>query len=270
MLNSRIRKRVDPSRLGQSVGYPGIDPRTWVSTARVDDHPDAISWHGDVGWLVDVTFTGGDLDGEGPVPCRVASMFAADLEGSSEPVTRGCEVLVLMPVGDPNSSPIVVAQLHNGGGCRAPATVNDQPVDEAFALGNHLVKSEKGNQEQYAGDWQVRTGPTASLEAEQTLNLRAGTAGNLGGTEASPPIDAVLKGTAYVNSLATFQSQLQTFVTQVQTFGTAMAAAAGSPPLTPLVAPATALAAAAGAFLPAISALTTQAQAALSLKFKVE
>lgn len=125
---SRRRRSPDVSRIGMAVSQPGIDPRSWVTTGRVDDDPEAIRWELGIGWVVDVTMTGGPLDGTGPVPCRVAEFGRGQDSGRFSPVKPGQEVAVLIVGGSPEVGPIVVGTLSNRGGSEAPVTVAGLPI----------------------------------------------------------------------------------------------------------------------------------------------
>ena len=178
------RGRLDFGRLREAIAGPGVDPRTWVTTGRVDDDPDAIRWEEPFGWIADVTFTGGALDGDGPNPCRVASMFAGSAQGKSAPQLRGCEVIVLIPEGNPNTNPVIIGMMHNGDGCAAPTEVNGTPIDEAYALENEITVMEGGVDQQLGGQFQV------VAEEEAVL---IGSLVKLG-DESLVPLDGVVQG----------------------------------------------------------------------------
>lgn len=133
----RTRSRVDMSRVAAGLKMPGIDTRTWVALARVDEDPDATVWDTELGWLVDVTIVGGPLDGDGPVLCRVASHGAAHGTGQYNPPNQGCLVFVAIPGGDTNDDCVILGQL-NDTECKAPTTVNGTTIDEEFASHTHV------------------------------------------------------------------------------------------------------------------------------------
>lgn len=163
MTRSRIRKTFDFGRVREGLRAPGVDTRCWVAIAIVDDDADAIRWESPYGWVVDVTFQGGPLDQDGPVPCRVASSFARDNYGLIEPIMRGTEVIVSIPEGDTNSVPIIVGQLFNGGYADVPTTVNGQDINEAFALGTHTLKTPH--------NMECEAGGSARVSTEQKITL---------------------------------------------------------------------------------------------------
>lgn len=138
-VRSRARLRADSQRIAEGMSYPGIDPRTWVSMARIDDDEDAIVWNEDLGWLVDVTFVGGEFDGEGPVNCRVASMLQVSGVTHQRPSHAGALVVVVIPNGDPNDDAVIVAQLHDVDDQSAPTEVNETSIDEDFAQETHVT-----------------------------------------------------------------------------------------------------------------------------------
>lgn len=154
----------DQGKIAQLASGPGIDTRTWVAKARIDDDPDAIRWAGSadeedgpLGWIVDVTFVDGPLAGEGPVPCRLSTVFAGNGTLRSSPPGRGCLVSVLLTEGNPNTDPMIVGML-SANDCPVPETVNGTTIDEAYALGAHILVTDKAVDEQVAGDRRVQTG----------------------------------------------------------------------------------------------------------------
>lgn len=271
---SRIRTRFDVRRMAEAVKSPGIDPRTWTTTGRVDDDEDAIRWDAKLGWLIDVTFTGGDLDQEGPVVCRVASHVASQGNGRIEPVERDCEVIVVVTEGDPNSNPVIIGQIFNGGGCEAPTQVNDKTIDEALALVTQIVRSAYAVEEEYDGDRNVTSNENQHLKAVLAMLLEGITSAtvksggpiglvtsgligtpdgtiSLGGTETVKPTEQVIKGTEYVAAEAVFLTALNVWTAAVAV-------------LLPALVPAQATLAAATAVF------AVQAQLALSRRTKTE
>lgn len=164
---SRIRRVPDLGRLREAMAAPGADPRSWVVMARVDDDDDAIRWDEGTGWVVDVTFTFGDLAGEGPVACRVASVFGGDGAGAFVPVKRGAEVAVVLPGGDPNTSPIIVGVGFNTEDVRVPTEVNGQTIDEDFAAANHVLVTDASVQQQVGERWRTSATQRATVEAPE-------------------------------------------------------------------------------------------------------
>lgn len=144
------------------VRAPGIDPRSWVVIARVDDDPDAIRWaaagseDGPLGWLVDCTVQGGPLDQEPINGCRVSSSFDGDGTQRIEPIARDCLVVVVVPEGNVNAEPTIVGVLASAQ-CDPPDTVNGTTIDEAYALATHILVTSHAVDQQVAGDIRVKT-----------------------------------------------------------------------------------------------------------------
>ena len=135
---ARLRTRLDFNRIAAGMSRPGIDSRSWLALARVDEDPDAIVWDRELGWLVDVTMVGGGLDGEGPVLCRQPSAGQGPGVGEYHPPRAGCLVIVLVPNGDPNNDCLIVGQL-NDEGCAAATAINGVDITEAFAARTHIM-----------------------------------------------------------------------------------------------------------------------------------
>lgn len=242
-----MRGKLDFGRLREAIQGPGVDPRTWVTTGRVDSDPDAIRWEPPFGWVVDVTFSGGDLDSDGPNPCRVATMFAGSMQGISAPQLQGAEVIVLIPEGNPNTNPVIIGMLHNGDGNVAPETVNETPIDEAHALANLITVTEGGADQQFGGDVRVKAGGVNRQLAPLVELAEQGAS------------QAFLRGNDYTSGEAAFVGAVSTFASAVGTFG----AASGAPP--PAIA---ALAAAVAAFTAAAASFSPPSY--LSSRVKAE
>lgn len=256
---SRKRRNFDMGRLRDAIRGPGADTRVWTATARIDDDPDAISFVPGLGWIVDVTFYGGPLDQEGPVPCKMGESFAQQFATKSDPPGRGCEVLVEIPDGDANSNPVIVARMHNEGGCEVPLLVNLTPITEDYALANHIVVTPHGADEQYGGDRRV-TAPSQLLEAETVVQMIAPTI-FIGGTAATPltpaipPTQPAVQGTLLVTAQAELVQALNVYA---GTLGGGFPATPSFPVTTALTGPA------AVALVSALIAYTTAVTATLS------
>lgn len=135
---SRVRSRVDMSRVAAGLKTPGIDPRTWFAFARVDEDPDATVWDAELGWLCDVTIVGGPLDGDGPVLCRMATPGQGTGVGQYAPPRQGGLVVVAIPEGNTNADCIIVGQIHDSDHAVA-AAVNGTTIDESFATRTHIL-----------------------------------------------------------------------------------------------------------------------------------
>lgn len=136
---ARIRRAPDQGRIAAGLRGPGIDTRTWLAKARVDDDPDAIRWAGGdtddgaKGWLVDVTFVSGPLLNVGPVVCRMMTMG-----GRVEPIARGAVVVVELTEGSPNAEPVIVGQLF-APDQPPPQTVNGDTIVETDAQAGQVA-----------------------------------------------------------------------------------------------------------------------------------
>jgi len=207
---SRIRTRFDAGRLREVVSAPGIDQRSWVFLARVDDDPDAIRWETDYGWIADVTITGSQLDGEGPIPCRVSFSYAGDGVARSEPIQRGVQVVVVMPEGDANGTPVIVGILSTPD-LPPPSSVNEESVDEAFAEATHFLRTTHNVDEEIGQTWRVKAEASTRLLAP-TVYLAEDNAAQ-----------AFVRGNDQLSALGTLLDALDDFAT-------ALATPPGAPP----------------------------------------
>ena len=135
----------DAGLMREAIKGPGLDTRAWGQQARVDDDDDAIVWDRELGWLVDVTMVGGELDGDGPVLCRVASPGQGATIGTHRPPRPSGLVLVQLPTGDPNDIAVIVGQLHNEddtAGALAPTTINGDAIVERDAAEGQVAALE--------------------------------------------------------------------------------------------------------------------------------
>lgn len=107
------RETIDFGRLAGALARDGIDTRTWVSLARVDVDKDATVWDPVLGWIVDITFVAGELDGEGPIPARMGSLGAGASKGKHDPPRQGALVVVVVIAGDPNVEVVILGYLHD-------------------------------------------------------------------------------------------------------------------------------------------------------------
>jgi hypothetical protein len=186
---SNVRLRPDYGRIAKAVSRPGIDPRSWIALARVDNDPDATVWDEQIGWIVDVHF----LDGEGPTTCRVVSGSQGSGVGASRPVRPDSLVAVLIPNGDPNYDAIIVGDLHDVDEMRAPTTINGDAITEALALTTHIDAF-----------------PSEDLDQEfANVRITAATAMVLGAAQANQPF---VRGDDYADALDAFLDDLLSFM----------------------------------------------------------
>lgn len=246
MTASRKRRAPDVLRMGKAMSQPGIDPRTWVTTARIDVDPLSIRWDPEIGPIADVTFTGGPLDGEGPIPCRVAYFGQGSGTGRFIPLQPGDEVQVCINAGNPEEGPVIVGTLANGGGSEAPTSVCGLPILPtpgavsiplaAVSPYDTEISVSKGNLAEQYGGATLRQSAMAVIQTSGPASLM------LGSPLATEPF---LKGLTYT-------TQEQIMLTGLAAAFTALAAASSAPPLVPLAAQFTAAATALSAFIPAM------------------
>lgn len=123
-----LRRRIDVERLREAIRGPGADTRVWCAQGRVEDPDESLTWDPEYGWLVDVEIVGGDLHGESDVPCRVPEPLGGDGYGEFLPPALSSEVVVLIPDGDLEVNPLVVARGHNRRYCKVPTEVTGLPI----------------------------------------------------------------------------------------------------------------------------------------------
>jgi hypothetical protein len=199
-----VRRRPDYNRIANAVSRPGIDPRSWVCMARVDEDEDAIVWDDALGWLVDVTFVGGGSDGEGPINCRVASPSQGSGVGVSRPQRPNGLVIVLIPNGDPNDDAIIVGQLHDVDDFTVPSEVN----------GDTIVETDASDGEVAADETHITVAPGEDLD-QQWRNARiTADAMVLGAPEADQPF---VRGTDLDDALDDLADAISDIVTAINT-----------------------------------------------------
>jgi len=102
---SRVARSLDVGRLSKALERPGIDPRTWVSLAVVDE----IVIDPAEGVFVDVTLLPSRVSGT----ARLGAAYAGAGFGLYAPLHLDDEVLVEAPSGDPDEGLIVTLRLHS-------------------------------------------------------------------------------------------------------------------------------------------------------------
>lgn len=107
------RRAVDAGRLGALAARPGIDPRVWVTYARVLE----TAYDPEHGLFADVQY----LPSGDQTTALVGSSLASAGAGVSTPLNVGDLVLVLVPMGDDDHGPVIVSRLWSGG-ARPPAS----------------------------------------------------------------------------------------------------------------------------------------------------
>lgn len=98
----------------EAFGMPGIDPRRWCCygvVAKASDTQKSVVFTDDNGGPLPYPVVNVDLQPSGEtVPCRVGYHVAGNQEGEWWPFTAGDEVVVLIPMGDENHQPVIVAR----------------------------------------------------------------------------------------------------------------------------------------------------------------
>lgn len=97
----------------EGAAGPGADTRQWVSNGTVNvatPTAPAVDFTPVSGPLVSVRLHPSDID----VRCRVASFVSRIGETEWHPFAGGDEVVVLLPMGNERSNPIIIGRLNNG------------------------------------------------------------------------------------------------------------------------------------------------------------
>lgn len=214
--DARQRRHVDFGRLREALRGPGVDTRVWICAGRIESDPEAIAWDPDVGWIVDVQIYGGELDGEGSIPCRVAMAYSGAGATRSDPPELGGEVLIAITDGDPNANPVVIGKLHNEGE-KVPTELQGLPLLEQLARTTHFTISPHGSREQWGGPRVVTAEGFQALSAE--LLALAGTV-MLGGQLAldGTPVPATqpyVRGAQQLAALTTLLTALGVYATAI-------------------------------------------------------
>lgn len=134
-------QRLDLHALRAGIAGPGLDTRSWVEMARIDDDPDAVVWDDHLGWLADVTIESGGLAGEGPINCSVKGACGRG-RGIYQPLRPGDRVVVEFISGDPNVDAVIVGRVHDVDDCTAPTTVNGDTIVETNASTGQVAADE--------------------------------------------------------------------------------------------------------------------------------
>lgn len=209
----RRGRAIDAHRIGAAASAPGIDPRVWVSAARVLTDDDPIRWDPGLGTIVDVELVGGPLDGTGPIPARVPLAFLTDGAILSHPITAGSFLAVSFAGGDPNELPIVEGLLF-ADGAAPPTHVNGRDIDAALIAGAHVFVTPH--------DLEAETTGNARIKA---VDLRLlGSTVKLVEDEATQPF---VRGTDW-------QTAIESFADSVATAAAALVPP--GPPTTPMTA----------------------------------
>jgi len=114
---------VDAGRLSALVSRPGIDPRTWVSRAKVTE----LGFDPEKGLFADITYL---PDGETDT-ALIGSGYVGDGFGGYVPLKTGDLIAVVTPQGDPGEGPIIISRLWHAG-AKPPIELaeNDSPTTD--------------------------------------------------------------------------------------------------------------------------------------------
>ncbi len=209
-MDTRVTRVFDVFRLGRALSHPGIDPRSWVSVARVETDPDSITWDDDLGYTVDVECYGGELDGETDITCRVLTPIGDAGAGDYTPPTLGAECAIMLPSGDPDASPVLLGYVRNTADSLPPTSVHDLPIDNTLDASTDsavspfdtaFLVSPWARREDYTGPYRLRAQYVVLGGTDSTDTVR------LGGIS---PTESVVRGDAQLAQLtAWFDDVLQ-------------------------------------------------------------
>lgn len=101
----RARTSIDFGKISAAVARPGIDPRTWLTYALVDE----VGFDENNGMFADVTY----IPTREEQTCLVGAAYAGNGFGLWAPLEVDDVVLVALPNGDSNSGPVIIARLWN-------------------------------------------------------------------------------------------------------------------------------------------------------------
>lgn len=207
-VRNSTRLRPDFGRIAEAVSRPGIDPRAWVSLARIDveteQDKDVLVWDYELGWLVDVTFVGGPLDGEGPVNCRIGSPGQDSGVMVARPPRPGTLVVVLIPNGNANDDAVIICQLSDidigiPSSCNGDTIVERDATDgQVSAIDTHLYVAP--NEDFDAEFKKVRI----TSKEEMTLGVSDADQPFVRGTDQADALDAIFDAIdSFFQSIAT-------------------------------------------------------------------
>jgi hypothetical protein len=222
------RRSVDAGKISRLVSRPGVDPRTWITLARVVQ----TGFDPDHGFFADVEF---EPTGEEQT-CLIGAAYAGDGFGFFMPPKPDDIVVVAVPYGDQDSGPVIISRVWTGA---------DKPMSDG-GTGNEatedvLLYVEPGK------NLRVRAtgggGITMTTEGDGDIRLQAKGGGKvkLGDTALQP---AVLGNTLYdwmqtvENRFTTLGAQASTLLAAYNAHTHTVAAAPGTtatpiPPASP-------------------------------------
>lgn len=131
---ARFSPIVDVLKMGRAFRQPGIDPRVWSTSARIDPDGDSIRWDADLGWVIDVIGSGGGFEQE-----VITAKVATNNPYEFIPQIKDCEVHVAVPEGEATGNPVILGAMNNADGCEAPGFVTGMAVDGALEVTSPLT-----------------------------------------------------------------------------------------------------------------------------------
>lgn len=131
---ARFSPIVDVLRMGRAFRQPGIDPRVWSTSARIDPEGDSIRWDADLGWVIDVIGLGGGFEQE-----VITAKVATNNPFEFIPQIKDCEVHVAVPEGEATGNPVILGAMNNADGCEAPGFVTGMVVDGTLEITSPLT-----------------------------------------------------------------------------------------------------------------------------------
>jgi len=237
---------LDVGRLAQAVSRPGIDPRTWVSLAIINE---VVFVEGD-GLFCSITL----MPSQTQEMARVGTIYAGNGWGLYAPLHENDEVLVEAPSGDPNEGLVITQRLHSP---------SDPLPDEAQAnAGDFILVIEPGQSYRLktteAGSVIVDADGQALITANTLAQLEA-IAIKLGKNATNPLLLSNIYRPAENTFLAAIVTACDTIFTGLGAAGAALSTAGADPTFSSLAPVAAAAVVTAGA------ALTTAAAGAIPL-----
>lgn len=124
---ARFSNIVDVLKMGRAFRQPGIDPRVWSTSGRIDPEGNSIRWDSDLGWVIDVIGAGGGFEQE-----VITAKVCTNNPYEFIPQIKDCEVHVGVPEGEATGNPVILGSMNNSDGCEAPGFVTGMSVDGAL------------------------------------------------------------------------------------------------------------------------------------------
>lgn len=175
VIRRRMNRGLDARTMGETFGFPGIDPRQWFSYGVVDDMTDddpepSVTFDDEYGPLVKVTLH----PSMAPVHCRVAGSVAGNGEGEYHPYVAGDEVLVLIPEGNERGDCVIIGRMNNAiDKFPMDSIAGQDPTTNTFGF----KRCRTPVVHEYAGPYTMRsalTGALLAFDATGSLTVRDG------------------------------------------------------------------------------------------------